>query len=67
MDALRSCFRKLGERSRWALEMRFRERRTRAEIATELGITENGAKNLMQRAKIRLRECIQRTLSKLSD
>ncbi len=62
LDALRTCFQKLGERSRWALEMRFRDKLTRSKIAENLEITENGAKNLMQRAKARLRECVKRTL-----
>jgi RNA polymerase sigma-70 factor, ECF subfamily len=65
LDALRECFRKLGERSRWALEMRFRSRMTRAKIAENLEITENGAKNLMQRAKTRLKECVERALGML--
>lgn len=62
LDALRTCFQKLGERSRWALEMRFRDKLTRSKIAENLEITENGAKNLMQRAKARLRECVKRTM-----
>ncbi len=62
LNALRSCFRKLGERSRWALEMRFRDKLSRAKIAEKLEITENGAKNLMQLAKTRLRDCVKRTM-----
>lgn len=65
LDALRECFGKLGERSRWALEMRFRSRMTRTKIAENLEITENGAKNLMQRAKTRLKECVERALGML--
>ena len=60
LEALRSCLGKLSHRSRWALEMRFREKLSRTKIAANLEITENGAKNLMQRAKSRLRECIER-------
>ena len=62
LDALRECFQKLSDRARWALEMRFRDKSTRAGIAQNLGITENGAKNLMQRAKARLRDCVERTM-----
>jgi RNA polymerase sigma-70 factor (ECF subfamily) len=62
LESLRDCFQKLGKRSRWALEMRFRQRLTRTKIAENLQITENGAKNLMQRAKTRLRECVERSL-----
>lgn len=60
LDALRGCLEKISERSRWALEMRFRDKLSRTKIAASLQITENGAKNLMQRAKARLRECIER-------
>jgi RNA polymerase sigma-70 factor (ECF subfamily) len=60
LEALRKCFRKLGERPRLALELRFRDRLSRSRIAAKLSITENGAKNLMQRAKSRLRECVER-------
>ena len=48
-----------SERARWALEMRFRDKLPRLEIAGHLKITEHGAKNLMQRAKKQLRECIE--------
>lgn len=60
LEALRDCLGKLSHRSRWALEMRFRDKLSRTKIAANLEITENGAKNLMQRAKSRLRECIER-------
>jgi len=42
-----------------ALNMRYRDRRARKEIAEHLEITEHGAKNLMQRAKKQLRTCIE--------
>ena len=41
------------------MEMRFRDREARGDIATSLGITEHGAKNLMQRAKKQLKKCIE--------
>jgi RNA polymerase sigma-70 factor (ECF subfamily) len=59
LEALRDCLTQLTERARFALEMRFEKRLTREEIATELGITEHGTKNLMQRAKQQLRRCIE--------
>lgn len=58
LDALRDCLSRLTDRARRALEMRFRGDQSRAEIAETLGITEHGTKNLMQRAKQQLRECI---------
>ncbi len=62
LDALAICFDKLNPRAKWALEMRFRDKLARSKIAEQLQITENGAKNLMQRAKQRLRECVERKI-----
>lgn len=62
LDALGECLRTLTERARWALEMRFRDKLSRVEIAGKLDITEHGAKNLMQRAKKQLRSCIESKL-----
>ena len=59
LNQLRDCLSQLTERARWALQMRFRDRLPRIEIADNLGITEHGAKNLMQRAKKQLRACIE--------
>ena len=59
LDALKMCVGGLSERARWALEMRFRDRLSREEIASALGITEHGAKNLMQRAKKQLKQCVE--------
>ncbi|MDP6445375.1 MAG: RNA polymerase sigma factor [Pirellulaceae bacterium] len=59
VDALRGCFQELTDRARLALNLRFRDRASRAEIAAQLGVTEHGAKNLMQRAKHSLRQCIE--------
>src|SRR5262245_50122988 len=62
LNHLRDCFGRLTERARLALEMRFRGEHSRLEIAAALEITEHGAKNLMQRAKHQLRECIETKL-----
>ncbi len=63
LEALRDCIGNLSERARLALELRFRDRESRANIADRLCITENGAKNLMQRAKKKLRACIEGKLN----
>ena len=60
--ALESCFQRLAERARQALELRFREKRCRADIAEAVGLSEHGTKNLMQRAKQKLRECSERQM-----
>jgi RNA polymerase sigma-70 factor (ECF subfamily) len=62
VDALRECLKRLTDRARWALEQRFRDKASRQAIAEGLGITEHGAKNLMQRAKTLLRECVENKL-----
>jgi len=63
IEHLRDCLRRLTQRARQALDMRFRGEQSRADIAAALQITEHGAKNLMQRAKQQLRECIERKLN----
>jgi len=62
LAALRECLENLSERARRALQMRFQQRESRAKIAADLDITEHGAKNLMQRAKQKLRACIESKL-----
>ena len=63
VDALKDCLRGLSERAQLALQMRFRDRASRVEIAEQLAISEHGAKNLMQRAKQKLKSCIEGKLS----
>jgi RNA polymerase sigma-70 factor (ECF subfamily) len=63
LEALRGCLERLTQRARKALEMRFRDRESRTSIAGVLGITEHGAKNLMQRAKKQLKKCLEAKLS----
>lgn len=62
LAALRECLEELTERARLALELRFRDRESRTNIGAALGITEHGAKNLMQRAKKQLKECVENKL-----
>ncbi|WP_254511914.1 RNA polymerase sigma factor [Anatilimnocola floriformis] len=59
LDLLRDCLKGLTERARQSLEMRFRDQSSRQDIATALDISPDGAKNLMQRAKQQLRDCIE--------
>jgi RNA polymerase sigma-70 factor (ECF subfamily) len=62
LDALNECMERLTERARLSLRMRFADDASRESIAEALGITEHGAKNLMQRAKQQLRDCIESKL-----
>lgn len=63
LDVLKECLSQLPGRSLAALEMRFRDGLSRKQMARELSISENGVKNLLQRAKTRLRESVERRLS----
>jgi RNA polymerase sigma-70 factor, ECF subfamily len=58
VDRLADCFSRLTERAQLSLKMRFTDDASREEIAKRLGITEHGAKNLMQRAKTQLKQCL---------
>lgn len=62
LDALADCFARLTERAQLALRLRFADESSRQTIADALAISEHGAKNLMQRAKTQLRECIEQKL-----
>lgn len=62
LDALNECFARLTERAQLALKLRYRENSTREEIAGQLSISEHGAKNLMQRAKNQLKDCVAKKL-----
>lgn len=57
--ALRECLQSISPRAQTALQMRFRDRASRNEIAEALKLSPDGAKNLMQRAKKALRDCIE--------
>jgi RNA polymerase sigma-70 factor (ECF subfamily) len=52
----------LTERAQLALRMRFAEDASRVEIGQALGISDHGARNLMQRAKQQLRQCVEEKL-----
>jgi len=62
VEALEDCFNKLTERAQIALRMRFDSSASRVEIGEALGITDHGARNLMQRAKQQLRNCVEEKL-----
>lgn len=63
VEALGRCLEALPRRTRQAVELRYRQQLSRAEIATRLGMKETGVKTLLQRARAALRECIERRLS----
>ena len=63
-DRLAECFGRLTARAQMSLKLRFSEGASREHIAKELGITEHGAKNLMQRAKAQLKQCLDEKLNR---
>ena len=62
VEALRGCLEQLTERAQLALRMRFATNSSRVEIGEALGISDHGARNLMQRAKQQLRTCVEERL-----
>ncbi|TWU39190.1 ECF RNA polymerase sigma factor SigE [Novipirellula artificiosorum] len=67
VDSLRFCLELLTERAQLALRMRYQNESSRIEIANALEITDHGARNLMQRAKQQLRECVEQRLQDEKD
>jgi len=63
-DVLADCFSRLTKRAQMSLRMRFAEDASRDQFAAHLGISEHGAKNLMQRAKAQLKECLDGKLKR---
>lgn len=62
LDALSHCLESLTDKARQAIQLRYRDEQSRSAIAAQLGMSEDGAKNLMQRTKQTLRECVERKL-----
>lgn len=65
LEALADCFSQLTQRAQAALKLRFEGQSSRQAIADALGVGEHGAKNLMQRAKEKLKECVELRLAQL--
>ena len=64
VDHLRHCLQSLEERARKAIDMRYRLDAPRQQIAAELGLAESGVKALLERLRERLKECVQRKMSR---
>ncbi len=62
IDALKSCMQCLEPRERQALEMRYKDGAPREQIAKVLNLSDGGAKNLMERARDKLKQCVERKL-----
>jgi len=68
VDAARQCIEQLEGRARRAIELGYgfdrAEPSSRATIAAELGMKENGVKTLLQRLRRQLRQCIERGIKR---
>lgn len=67
VDVLRKCLEMLTPRAQTALRMRYEGGNSRIEIADALQIGDHGARNLMQRAKEKLRTCVEQGLQAVND
>ena len=61
IDALKQCISLLDDRERQVLRLRYKRNATREEMAHELGLTEGGVKNLLERVKYKLKACVERS------
>lgn len=62
LEALRACADEVPARSRELLDLRYRQQKSRGDMAAALSMTENGVKSALQRLRTRLRDCVQRRL-----
>lgn len=62
LEALRDCIPRLPERARRAIEWHHLEGLSRRATAARLGVGDEGAKSLLDRARVLLRQCIERRL-----
>ncbi|HEV3024964.1 MAG TPA: sigma-70 family RNA polymerase sigma factor [Pirellulales bacterium] len=67
LAALRDCVESLEGRARQAVEMFYRQNRSRADIARELEMSEDGVKSLLRRTREVLRKCVEGKLAKADD
>ncbi|HUY87495.1 MAG TPA: RNA polymerase sigma factor [Pirellulales bacterium] len=63
LDALRECLESLEGRAREAIELRYRDSRSRAEIGQLLEIGEDGVKSLLRRTRELLRCCVEKRIN----
>jgi RNA polymerase sigma-70 factor (ECF subfamily) len=59
LDALEDCLAEVNGRARTAIQRRYRDGCSRAEIAGELKMTEDGVKTLLRRTRHSLRRCVE--------
>jgi len=61
LDALKTCLEvAIGDRAREAIDLRYREGLSREAMADRLAMKADGVKTLLRRARVALRECVER-------
>ncbi|MFO1076920.1 MAG: sigma-70 family RNA polymerase sigma factor [Planctomycetota bacterium] len=60
LDAARRCVQRLEGRAAQAIDLAYRQERSREQIAAELEMTANGVKTLLARTRDWLEQCIRR-------
>jgi RNA polymerase sigma-70 factor (ECF subfamily) len=63
LDALRRCLHDLPAKQRDVLDMRYRDDKSRGEMAQFLGISEDGIKSLLRRIRAALAKCVEKRLA----
>jgi len=65
LAALGECLEKaVSPRTRRALDLKYRDRAGREEIAAQLGLAVEGVKTLLRRARAALRDCVERKIGR---
>jgi RNA polymerase sigma-70 factor (ECF subfamily) len=60
LEALQRCLEKLAERARSAVDLKYAQGRSEAEVAELLQTTLDATKSLLKRTRAQLRECVER-------
>lgn len=62
VEALKRCLDAMRGRTRLAVLAVYGDKLTTAQVADQMGLKENGLKTLLQRAREKLRDCVQRRM-----
>lgn len=60
VDALKQCIALLNDKERRALHLRYTMNASRDAMAEDLGLSDGGIKNLLERVKAKLKECVEK-------
>jgi len=63
MEGLRHCLKRLAEKERHLLDLRYAQEKSRAKMAHLLAMTEDGIKSALRRIRASLADCIEQRLA----